>query len=254
MRVLGLVGYPLEHSFSPDYFRKKFMEEGIHDMTYALFPLSDINALWPELIDKQPGLIGFNVTIPYKQSIIPLLDWVAPEAKELGAVNTVKVLNQCGKILLYGYNTDVIGFQYLYEKIRKKSDKRALVFGSGGSAKAVMHILQKQGIKSIQVSRIPQHNMLTYEALTTDIVNGSDLLINCTPVGMYPKDDKKLAIPYAGLDGHQGLIDLIYNPPKTEFLKEGEERGCRTINGQLMLEQQAEASWRIWNDKTDGAP
>jgi len=252
MRVLGLVGYPLEHSFSPDYFREKFRKEGIRDGIYALFPLRDIDALRHELINKQPGLIGFNVTIPHKESIIPLLDWVAPEAKELGAVNTVKVLKQSGKILLHGYNTDVAGFKCLLSKIQIASDKRALVFGTGGSAKAVMHILQKQGIESSQVSRSQHQNMLTYEALTTDIVNRSDLLINCTPVGMYPNNHKKLPIPYAGLDGNHGLIDLIYNPPKTKFLKEGEDRGCRIINGQLMLEEQAEASWRIWVNETGG--
>lgn len=250
MRVLGLVGYPLEHSFSPDYFRRKFKKEGIRDMTYALFPLPDINALRHELIVNRPEIIGFNVTIPHKESIIPLLDWVAPEAKELGAVNTVKVLKQSGKILLHGYNTDVEGFKCLLSKIQVASDKRALVFGTGGSAKAVMHILQKQGIESNQVSRSEHHSRLTYEALTTDIVNRSDLLINCTPVGMYPNSDKKLPVPYAGLDGSQGLIDLIYNPPETQFLKEGAEHGCRIINGQLMLEEQAEASWRIWLHKT----
>ncbi len=249
MHILGLVGYPLEHSFSPGYFQSKFQKEGICDMVYKLFPIRQVSAIHHELIDKQPNLIGFNVTIPHKESILPLLDWLSPEAKAMGAVNTVKVIRKEDKILLHGYNTDVVGFKCALNKVKIATDKRALVFGTGGSAKAVMHILQEQGIESSQVSRNQQHNRLTYGTLTTEMVNRADLLINCTPVGMYPNNDEKLPIPYAGLDGHQGLIDLIYNPPKTPFLKEGEKQGCRTINGQLMLEQQAEASWSIWSEQ-----
>jgi len=250
MRLLGLVGFPLKHSFSPDYFRAKFRKEGIRDMIYALFPLRDIDALRCELIDKQPGLIGLNVTIPHKESIIPLLDWVAPEAKELGAVNTVKVVRQDQRHLLYGYNTDVVGFLVLLNSLRNDQDKTAIVFGTGGSAKAVTYVLNQNGITFQQVSRNKNEHHLCYEDLTEEQIRETDLLINCTPVGMWPNSKQRLPIPFGGLRKEQGLIDLIYNPEQTSFLKEGLKHGCRIANGRLMLEEQAEASWKIWNSST----
>jgi shikimate dehydrogenase len=250
MPLFGLVGYPLEHSFSPRYFQAKFEREGISNSHYRLFPLKSIENLQREVLAPHPQLVGFNVTIPYKASIIPLLHFIDPGAKCVGAVNTVKIVNHNQEQCLYGYNTDVVGFEKLLNSIREDRDKKAMVFGTGGSAKAVTYVLNQNGITFQQVSRNKNEHHLCYEDLTEEIIGESDLLINCTPVGMWPNTEQRLPIPFGGLRKEQGLIDLIYNPVQTRFLNEGLRRGCRIANGGLMLEEQAEAAWKIWNSST----
>lgn len=239
MKLLGLIGYPLAHSFSPSYFARKFEKLGITDMAYKLFPIKTINEL-PKLLETEPNLIGFNVTIPYKKKIIPYLDTIDNEAKAIGAVNTVAVRNN----KLTGYNTDLYGFECTLDKLPSQPEK-AVIFGDGGAAVAVKYALKKRNISFITVSR--KSEQYNYENLTEELINSHKLLINTTPVGMHPNNDNKLPIPENGITPDHALIDLIYNPEVTSFMQMGIDKGAFAINGQLMLEKQADKAWEIYN-------
>lgn len=244
MREFGLIGKTLKHSFSQKYFEEKFLREQITDASYSLFELTDIKQL-TEFIRQHPQLVGFNVTIPYKQQIIPYLDELSEEAAAVNAVNTVVIERVGGQILTKGHNTDIIGFR---ESLREVDlPKQALVLGTGGAAAAVTYVLENLGCRCTAISRDPQRG-LPYSALNADIIRQHKFIVNCTPLGTYPNINEKPDIPYDGLSGEHFLYDLVYNPSETAFLKEGILRGAKVQNGLQMLHAQAEASWRIWNN------
>ncbi len=239
MKRFGLIGYPLIHSFSAGYFNDKFSRERI-DAEYSLLEMESIE----ELGNKVRDLAGFNVTIPYKKAVIPYLAQISDEARAVGAVNCVKVDPEGG---LHGYNTDVEGIRATLAQCGDLSGGEAVVLGSGGAAAAVKFVLKEAGIDFLTVSRSSDRGNCTYSDLTTDIIRGHRLIVNTTPLGMYPETDAMPDIPYSALTGGHILFDLIYNPEQTRFLQEGVSRGARTFNGREMFVRQAEASWRIWN-------
>ncbi|MBR4637622.1 MAG: shikimate dehydrogenase [Bacteroidales bacterium] len=244
MREFGLIGKTLKHSFSQKYFEEKFRREQITDASYSLFELTDIKQL-TEFIRQRSQLVGFNVTIPYKQQIIPYLDELSEEAAAVNAVNTVVIERVGGQILTKGHNTDIIGFR---ESLREVDlPKQALVLGTGGAAAAVTYVLENLGCRCTAISRDPQRG-LPYSALNADIIRQHKFIVNCTPLGTYPNINEKPDIPYEGLSGEHFLYDLVYNPSETALLKEGILRGAKVQNGLQMLHAQAEASWRIWNN------
>jgi shikimate dehydrogenase len=246
--LYGLIGYPLSHSFSKKYFTEKFRKEGLKRHFYELFPIQTISQL-PGLLERFPELKGLNVTIPYKEAVFPFLDELDPAAAEIGAVNTLAIRPD-GKIK--GFNTDVYGFEEsLQTGIRKYPGKvwKALVFGSGGSSKAVSYVLEKRNIFHKIVSRNPASDQLAYEELVPETARTFNLLINCTPLGMHPDTEMCPAFPYHHLSGREFLFDLIYNPSETLFLKKGREAGCEVKNGLEMLTLQAEKAWEIWQKK-----
>jgi shikimate dehydrogenase len=248
MRSFGLIGFPLSHSFSATYFAKKFETEAIADAGYRLFPLKDISRILP-LIQQQPDLMGINITIPHKIAIIPYLDKLTEEAKAVGAVNCIKIDRNASDIRLTGYNTDIFGFRESLLSVLKPNQQSALVLGTGGAAKAVCFTLQKLGIKYTMVSRLGHtETVLNYSQLTESIISNNLLIINTTPLGMFPETDNNPDIPYQFLDSRHLLYDLIYNPAETRFLKLGRKAGATTMNGLKMLELQAEKSWEIWNE------
>ena len=235
----GLIGYPLSHSFSPSYFAKKFADLGIKDSEYLAYELEDIPRVEALL---QSGVKGLNVTIPYKEQVIPYLDRLSDEAKKIGAVNTIKISEEG----VVGYNTDVYGFQKSLELfLGGKKIEKALVLGSGGAAKAVKFALETLGILFTTVSR--QASFLQYQDLSKKIIDDHQLVINTTPLGMSPKIHTCPNIPYHLLSDEHFLYDLVYNPEKTLFLKQGSARGASVKNGYDMLVLQAEKSWEIWN-------
>lgn len=247
MRKYGLIGFPLEHSFSKKYFSEKFENDNISDCCYDNYPLEKIDDL-NNLVVKNAHLIGLNVTIPYKQAVIPFLDEIDEAAAEIGAVNTIKIYRNKLKITLKGYNTDVYGFEKpLLNKIKKHHNK-ALILGTGGASKAVAYIMKKHSIEYRYVSRKPKNpTILSYSDLTQGIINEYKIIINTSPCGMYPNINDKPDIPYKYLGVRHILYDLIYNPERTLFLKEGEERNTTIINGLAMLYIQAEKAWEIWD-------
>ncbi|HQH40378.1 MAG TPA: shikimate dehydrogenase [Bacteroidales bacterium] len=246
MRRFGLIGYPLGHSFSKAYFTEKFARENISDCVYENFPLSDIRAL-EELLDRHIDLAGFNVTIPYKEKIIPFLDFLDPVANKVGAVNTVSISRNGNTRVLKGFNTDVYGFEISLRKNLKPWHTHALILGTGGASKAVVWVLEKLHILYRFVSRTPQKGMFSYDDLNQTIITNHLLIINCTPVGMYPETHQAPPIPYEYLTNRHFLYDLIYNPDKTLFLANAERAGAFFCNGLEMLKLQAEKSWEIWN-------
>jgi shikimate dehydrogenase len=244
--LFGLIGYPLSHSFSKKYFSEKFSNEGLTDCYYELFPLKEIAEL-PALLRKYPNLKGLNVTIPFKELVIPFLDGIDESAKEVGAVNTIKI--ESGK--LFGYNTDVYGFEKSLLRFLNNSQlqsiQKALVLGTGGASKAVSFVFEKLGIAHSLVSRNVEKGDFTYEGLDSKIVAEFQLIVNTTPLGMAPKTDTFPALNYNLLSSNNFLFDLVYNPEKTVFLAKGEKQGCSIINGLPMLHFQAEKAWEIWN-------
>lgn len=237
----GLIGYPLSHSFSPAYFAAKFAQQGI-DAVYDLYPLEDVKELHA-LVQNTPGLKGLNVTIPYKESVIPLLDELDADAKAIGAVNCIKIEN--GKTT--GYNTDAIGFEESLKPLLRPQHSHALVLGTGGASLAVVTVLKKLGINWRYVSRAKQDGSYTYDELNADILSQYKLIINTTPLGMSPNTDTCPALPYEAIGRDHLLYDLVYNPAETLFLSKGKPQGAAIKNGLEMLELQADASWRIWN-------
>ena len=242
MRAFGLIGYPLGHSFSKKYFADKFAREGITGNVYELYPLEQIGQV-EELLVSNPNLAGLNVTIPYKEQVIAYLDSMSPVVEEIGACNCIHI--QDGRLM--GHNTDVIGFSRSFLPKLKPHHKKALILGTGGSSKAVAYTLKELNIPFLQVSRNPSEGMIGYEEIDQSMLEDHTLLINTTPVGMYPDIEKAPAIPYQFIGADHYLFDLVYNPERTRFLQEGALRGARVENGSDMLVIQAEASWEIWN-------
>lgn len=248
MKIYGLIGKKLEHSFSPNFFQQKFKLENIKDANYQLYPLQSIQE-FNLLIQNNPNLSGLNVTIPYKTDIIPYLDKITSAAKEIRAVNTIKFESSLKSLQLIGYNTDYIGFIESLKPFLKPYHSKALVLGTGGSSKAVQYALKQLNINFLMVSRNPIHqNQIDYSMLTKDLITEYKIIINTTPVGMFPNTEQKPNIPYSFLTPKHLLYDLIYNPEKTLFLQEGEKKGCQIKNGLEMLNIQAEYSWKIWNN------
>lgn len=244
-RKYGLIGYPLGHSFSQRYFTEKFERDGI-DAAYSLYPLENINLL-SSLISDSPNLKGLNVTIPYKEDVIRFLDEVSDDVKEIGAVNVIKISNKDGKRSLKGYNSDFVGFSDSLKPILREEVKNALVLGTGGASKAVVYALKNLGITPTLVSRTHKEGVLSYEELNEEIMAKNLLIVNTTPLGMFPKVDACAPIPYHLLTGAHICYDLVYNPETTEFMRRAEERGATVKNGLEMLYRQAERAWDIWN-------
>ena len=288
MKHLGLIGFPLKHSFSPAYFKEKFQREGLMDYHYEVFPLSSIELL-PELLSQHPDLGGFNVTIPYKEAIIPYLDELDEDTAEIGAVNCVKILKNTDKedksynatartqlptkkdYRLKGYNTDAPAFaQCLQEgwtfQINKSTNQqknfyfqenqllpgKALVFGTGGASKAVAHALKQLHIDFYFVSRSKRDGQtILYSDLSQTLLENHKLWVNTTPVGMFPHTEESLPLDYSTISSKHYLFDLIYNPKETFFLRRGREHGAHTQNGLAMLHTQAELSWEVFNNLSD---
>lgn len=244
-RQYGLVGFPLGHSFSEKYFMEKFEREGI-DAKYSLFPIKDILSL-PSLLSNEENLKGLNVTIPYKESVMTLLDEVSEDAREIGAVNVIKVSNKNGKNFLKGFNSDYVGFAESLRPLLREDIKNALVLGTGGASKAVSYALRGLGIIPTLVSRHPKVGELSYDDLNPEIMSKNLLIVNTTPLGMYPNVDSCAPIPYHLLTPLHVCYDLVYNPEVTEFMHRAEERGATVKNGLEMLYRQAERAWEIWN-------
>lgn len=241
-REFGLIGRSLRHSFSPTYFQQKFDQLELHDCSYEAFELAHIQEL-PSLLARRPHLVGLNVTIPYKELVLPYLDEVAPSAARVGAVNVIEVKDNG---MLIGHNTDYSGFR---DSLRRqyRGAGPALILGTGGGAKAVEAALHELGIRYWLVSRDAMGRGLTYADLTPQVLQEHPLIINTTPLGMYPRTDEYPALPYEALTPQHHLFDLIYNPSETEFLRLGREAGASTQNGFDMLCRQAEDAWKIWN-------
>jgi shikimate dehydrogenase len=243
MRRFGLIGFPLEHSFSKKYFTDKFINEGIQDCSYELFPIESIQGL-VEILKQQPDLVGLNITIPYKQEIMRRLNSVERIPDGLYACNCIKIVD--GKLL--GYNTDIVGFEKSLIPLLKTHHKKALILGNGGATHAIVYVLKKLGIDFYVVSRaLHQGSTYTYEDLNESIINDHLLIINTTPLGMFPKNQEAPEIPYPFLTPQHLCYDLIYNPETTLFLTKAASMGAIIKNGLEMLEIQAEESWRIWN-------
>ena len=244
MREFGLIGRSLKHSFSVAYFTEKFKLEGIQDCTYSNFELDDINHV-VDMVRNNPNLCGFSVTIPYKLDIIPLLDELSPEAEVVGAVNCVKIKN----CRLTGYNTDVLGFKSSLEDfLGNAAIERALVLGTGGASQAVQYVLSQMGIEYQLVARDPSKANFTYDNLSCETLFEHHLVVNTTPIGMFPNVDEAPRIPYAYITPNHYLYDLVYNPTLTQFLDYGQQRGANICNGTEMLKAQAEAAWQIWSE------
>lgn len=239
-KIYGLIGRNISYSFSRKYFLNKFIEDVLIDHDYRNFDIQEIED-FEDLLTLN-HLAGFNVTIPYKQAILPYLDEVNKKAAKIGAVNTIKITKK-GKLI--GYNTDEYGFRKSLKPLLKEKHKNALILGTGGASKAVAYALKKLDIKHQFVSR---NGLLNYDNLTEEIIERHLIIINCTPLGTFPKIEAHPQIPYNGIGKDHILYDLIYNPEETTFLKKGKERGATTCNGYQMLVLQAEKAWEIWND------
>lgn len=248
MDKYGLIGFPLGHSFSKNYFNEKFADEGI-DAEYVNFEIPSIDDL-PEVIDSNPNLKGFNVTIPYKEKVISFLDSVSPEARSIGAVNVVKVEHKGKNIVLRGYNSDVIGFTRSIDPMLNAWHKKALILGTGGASKAINFGLKSLGLETVLVSRYERPGTIQYNKVTADVVKEYNVIVNCTPCGMYPHTDECPQLPYEAMDTHNLLYDLIYNPDETLFMKKGAAQGAVVKNGLEMLLLQAFASWEMWNKES----
>lgn len=249
MRKFGLIGFPLGHSFSKKYFTEKFTRENLIDCSYELFPLKQMDLL-SDLLEKESSLAGLNVTIPYKSAVMQFLRTVSEEAQAIGAVNVIKVRRDSGEVILSGYNSDVTGFQNSLLPILGEKRGNAIVLGTGGSSRAVCFVLKKIGMSITRVSRNNGEGVITYKDLDEKTIRRSILIVNTTPLGMFPDTHSKPPIGYEALTKDNILFDLVYNPEKTEFIKEGERMGCKVMSGLEMLQIQAERSWEIWNDET----
>lgn len=245
MDKYGLIGYPLTHSFSINYFNEKFKNEGI-DAVYENYEIPTIEQL-PEVIDTNLELRGLNVTIPYKEKVISYLDSLSPEANEIGAVNVIRVEHKNKKIVLRGYNSDVIGFTRSIEPLLEPYHKKALILGTGGASKAIDFGLKSLKLETLKVSRTEKKGCIKYSDITPEMIKEYNVIVNCTPVGMFPHSDECPDLPYEAMDNHNLLYDLIYNPDETMFMHKGKEQGAQVKNGLEMLLLQAFVSWEIWN-------
>jgi shikimate dehydrogenase len=248
MDEYGLIGFPLKHSFSKGFFNDKFDAEKIQ-AEYINFEISSITEL-KSILKSHPNLKGLNVTIPYKEQVIPYLNKLSENARLIGAVNVIKIDRDKGKMKLTGFNSDIIGFKESIESLLKTHHQRALILGTGGSAKAIFYGLKQLGIVSTYISREKSsENILTYKELTREIMADNTLIVNCTPVGMWPNIYECPSIPYEWITEQHLLYDLLYNPNETLFMKLGDERGATVKNGLEMLLLQAFASWDFWQAK-----
>ncbi len=248
-RKFGLIGYPLGHSFSKGYFNEKFRKEQIRECEYNNYPIEKIDAILT-VIEENPGLIGLNVTIPFKESVLQYMDTLDDIAKGVGAVNTIKIERNDSRVLLHGYNTDAYGFYHSIKPHLKQYHKSALILGTGGASKAVSYAFDQLNIDHCFVSRTPKKSShLSYIDLCEKVISNFSIIVNASPLGMYPYKEKKPDIPYEHITSKHVLYDLIYNPEKTSFLREGEKGGAVIINGLEMLHLQAERSWQIWNNE-----
>ena len=246
MNKLGLLGKDISYSFSRTYFKEKFENENINNTSYENFDIENID-LFPSIIKNTKGLKGLNVTIPYKEQVIPFLDKVNKKAKAIGAVNTIKITKK-GKFV--GYNTDCYGFKKTLKPFIKSYHKKALILGTGGASKAIAYTLDEMGITYQYVSRKLSDGIgFSYETLTEDDIIENQIIINSTPLGTFPNIEDCPNIPYHAIHQKHILFDLIYNPEETKFLKLGNKNQATTINGLRMLEFQAEKAWSIWNLK-----
>ena len=267
MTIYGIIGFPLGHSFSRGFFTEKFAREGI-DAQYLNFEIPDAKMLLDVLRDN-PELRGLNVTLPHKQAVIPMLDELSDEAREIGAVNVIRIerlkdpsqpspkgreplsspfKGELEGVYLKGFNSDIIGFTESIKPLLQPHHTHALILGTGGASRAIRVGLSRLGIKWTYVTRSPREGMLAYSDLTPEVMEKYTVIVNCSPVGMFPKVDQAPAIPYACLTPKHLLFDLVYNPEDTLFLKKGRERGAKGKNGLEMLHLQAVASWRFWNE------
>lgn len=245
-QLYGLIGRTLGHSFSQDFFNHKFQSENVN-ARYVNFELADIGE-FNELLAQYPALRGLNVTIPYKEEVIPYMDEMDAEAAEIGAVNVIKFIGSGAKLKLKGYNSDVIGFSDSIAPLLNPQRNKALVLGTGGASKAIVRGLRNLGVETQLVSRTRREGVLAYEDLTPEVMASHLVVVNTTPLGMYPNTDKAPDIPYSELTPAHLCYDLIYNPDTTKFMKLSAAHGAETKNGLEMLLLQAFASWRIWNE------
>lgn len=242
----GLIGNPLSHSFSAQYFQEKFLKEGFTDADYHLFPMADIGEIRNFI--RTQSLSGFNVTIPYKSAILKVLDEISDTARETGAVNVVKCTYRNGELFLSGHNTDAPAFRSTMEKLPVSKGTKALVLGSGGASRAVTFALKTSGYDFKIVSRNPGEGKILYPEVTPAVLSDHLLIINTTPLGMYPDTGHCPALPYEAFTNRHIAYDLVYNPSQTLFLKKAKENGAMTINGLEMLHTQAELAWKIWQE------
>lgn len=255
MNTYGLIGYPLGHSFSRKFFSEKFEKEGLAAQ-YLNFEIPSIEE-FPNVIGSHPELRGLNVTIPYKQQVMQYLDGISPEAKAIGAVNVVKVEHgeDCGGkvaqgVRLTGYNSDVIGFVNSIRPLLKPHHRKALILGTGGASKAIHYGLEeKLGMETLFVSRTPRQGGIVYEEVTADLLEEYEVIVNCSPVGMFPHVDECPALPYEAMSEANLLYDLVYNPEETLFMHKGAVQGATVKNGLEMLHLQAIASWEFWESE-----
>ncbi|MBD5210482.1 MAG: shikimate dehydrogenase [Bacteroidales bacterium] len=245
-KIYGLIGYPLTHSFSQRYFNQKFEAEGIN-ARYLNFELPDIGDLM-EVVSEYPNLSGLNVTIPYKEQVIQYLDDMDEDAEKIGAVNVIKFIRTRGELRFKGYNSDIIGFSDSIKPLLNDERRKALVLGTGGASKAVVRGLENLGVEATLVSRSPRKGVITYADLTPEVMAENLVIVNTTPLGMYPHVDECPDIPYDCLTAKHLCYDLLYNPDVTLFMRKAAEQGAETKNGLEMLLLQAFAAWNIWNE------
>jgi shikimate dehydrogenase len=243
MKLYGLIGHPLSHSFSKKYFTEKFEKEHLTDCKFELFDIPNINDL-RVILAQNPNLKGLSVTIPYKEVVMDYLDEIDDEAKQIGAVNTIKIENS----RLIGFNTDYFGFKQSLKPFIEISQERALILGTGGASKAVFHALNSLNINCLFVSRNPKNdNEISYEDVNEYVIRNHQIIVNTTPLGTFPNITEKPTINYNEITSKHLLYDLVYNPSETAFLKEGKQRGATILNGLQMLQLQADKAWEIWN-------
>lgn len=247
MDKYGLIGYPLGHSFSKSYFNEKFENEKI-DAEYINFEIPTLDSL-PEILASNPELKGLNVTIPYKEKVISYLDSISPEARAIGAVNVIRVDHKGNNTFLKGFNSDVIGFTKSIEPLLERFHKKALILGTGGASKAINFGLKSLGLETVFVSRFERPGTIQYSQITPDIIQEYNVIVNCTPCGMYPHIDECPQLPYEAITSKNLLYDLLYNPDETLFMKKGALHGATVKNGLEMLLLQAFASWEFWHNK-----
>ena len=250
-KIYGLIGNPIGHSYSHTYFNDFFKREKL-DCEYRNFELEDIGEV-VELIAEEPALEGFNVTSPYKQQILPYLSYLSEDAEKASAVNTVKILRnaQTGDFKLYGYNPDIGGLKRSIEPVLPKGEGKALIFGTGGASNAAQIALESLGYECRKVSRRPGDGTLSYEEVTKELLDEIKIIINATPLGMHPNEQKCVPIDYSSINADCLCMDMVYNPPFTTFMKECSKSGAAVKNGFSMLLHQAQLSWEIWNDKQE---
>ncbi|MFW6020193.1 MAG: shikimate dehydrogenase family protein [Bacteroidales bacterium] len=243
----GLIGYPVQHSYSPKLFEEFFQREGIQNALYQVFPLKDLNKL-RDLITKYPDLIGLNVTIPHKTNVLSYLDEISEEALAVQAVNTISINKHKEKLYLKGFNTDISGFEHMLNKYLNKPPEGALVLGTGGASNAVTFVLKNHNIPFKIISRHRSKGNLTYDDISRDHIAHYPLIINCTPAGMHPRTKETPPFPFMLLNTENTIFDLIYNPAETKLMQMAKIRGAMAYNGLTMLKNQGLASWKIWKN------